>query len=90
MNRERDLEFYSELVIVTIVSFVAAKAWFEWFGKFIARYVGSSLTIDFLSALILTGAAIFVLHLLFSRKMTKRDMTLPHGLIYPEEEREDI
>ncbi len=65
------MEVYGELVIVTIVSFVAAKAWFKWFSRFAAEYIGTSLTSEFFIALALTAAAIFILHTLFSRKKHK-------------------
>lgn len=82
---ERGLHFYTELVIVTVVSLVAAKAWYRWFVRFLSGYFGTSIHIDFLAAVILTLVAIFGLHLLFSQKITRGEMTLPHGLIYGHE-----
>jgi len=79
---ERGLHFYSELVIVTVVSLVAAQAWYHWFVRFLNKQFGSSITMDFIAAASLTLFAIFGLHLLFSQKTTRAEMTLPQGLVY--------
>jgi len=79
---ERGLHFYTELVIVTVLSLIAAKAWFHWFIRFLNKYAGTSLHVDFFAVAILTVISIFGLHLLFSKKVKATDLPLPQADIY--------
>lgn len=89
MTSRKDLHFYTELVVVTVLSLVAAKAWFHWFIRALNKYAGTSLLVDFIAALILTGVAIFGLHFLFSRKIAGSDLTVPFGSLYKKVEEPD-
>jgi len=77
---EKSLQFYTELVLVTVLSLVAAKAWYHWFIRFLNSYIGKSVHVDFLAAIILTVIAIFGLHILFAKKDIAKKLPPPHGL----------
>ena len=54
------------MIMVTVMSLVAARLWGEWFMIIIATHFHSNPTIVFSVALLMSLAAILVLHYLFS------------------------
>jgi hypothetical protein len=80
---ERNLRFYSELVIVTVLSLVAANAWVRLLTQTLNRYYPGSLIVDLLVAIIITAVAVFVLHTFFSDRnnaSTDKDEEYPNSL----------
>ena len=65
-KRKRNISFYSELVIVTVLSLVAANIWIRWLTTGLNRYFPGSLMVDFIVAIIMTIVAIVALHIAFS------------------------
>ena len=65
-KRNRNISFYSELVIVTVLSLVAANVWIRWLTTGLNRYFPGSLTVDFIVGIIMTIIAIVALHVAFS------------------------
>lgn len=73
--------FYTEIVIVTIISLVAAKAWERLLNKALNTYVGNTLIVDFISAFLMTAVAIILLNAIFKRKKDKdKDSYYNYGL----------
>lgn len=61
----RNLRFYTELVIVTVLSLVAANAWIYIMRKFLDRYSENNFVIETIVAIVLTLVAVGVLHYFF-------------------------
>ena len=64
----RSFQFYAELVLVTILSLVAANAWVRWMIQSLDRFFPGSLKVDFIVAVVMTIVAVWVLHMIFSDK----------------------
>jgi len=62
---KKDSKFYIELIIVTILSLVAANAWIRWLTSTLNYYFPGNLFIDFFVALITTILAIEILDVSF-------------------------
>ncbi len=71
MTSEKDMIFYTELVTVTVVALVAANAWIDLLQEIIRRLYPHNITVLLITAVIITGAAIFMLHILFGKKSRK-------------------
>jgi len=82
---KRSLKFYSELVLVTVLSLVAANTWIRLLTKSLDRYFPGSLIVDFLVAVIATIFAIYILNMVFKKEESvydspkKDDGTPIHG-----------
>jgi len=64
----RDFKFYTELVLVTVLSLVAANAWIRVLKQILNHYYPNSITVDVITAIVMTGIAIGILHMIFSKK----------------------
>lgn len=64
----RDFKFYSELVLVTVLSLVAANAWVRWMNQSLNYFYPKSLRVDFIVAVVMTCVAVWVLHVTFSEE----------------------
>lgn len=62
---KKDSKFYIELVVVTILSLVAANAWIRWVTSTLNYYFPGNLFIDFFMALVATIIAVEVLDVSF-------------------------
>lgn len=62
----RNFQFYAELVLVTVLSLVAANAWVRWISQSLNYFFPGSLKVDFIVAIVMTAVAVWVLHLIFS------------------------
>ena len=65
---KRGSKFYTELVIVTVLSLVAAHGWNRWIGEVINKYYPGELSMHLIFALVATCLAILTLSALFSNK----------------------
>lgn len=63
---QKNFRFYSELVLVTVLGFVAGHAWERWLGQVVDEFFPGNVKADFFVAFISTVVAILTLHLLFS------------------------
>jgi hypothetical protein len=62
---KKDTRVYSEVVVITIVSLVAANAWIRWLSATLNEFYPGSLKADFFVSVIITIAAIFLLNVFF-------------------------
>lgn len=62
----RNLQFYSELVIVTVLSLVAANSWIRWITQTLNHFYPGSLRVDFFVALLTTILAVVILNSIFA------------------------
>lgn len=60
-GESRKVRFFSEYVIVTIVSLIAASLWMEWAKKAWGRIAGDSLLTQAIMAALVTAVSIFFL-----------------------------
>ncbi len=67
-SRAGSTRFYSELVVVTVMSYVAASSWRIVLSEILDRYAPSSLVADLLVAVITTLIAILVLSQMFPHR----------------------
>lgn len=67
----RDERFYTEVMIVTIMSVAAARLWSGALDRLLDNTFGDSLYTDVLGALIFTVIAVFLLNFLFAVKKPK-------------------
>lgn len=67
MTEVRDLKFYTELVVVTVVALIASNTWVDFLQEFIREWYPHNLMALFITAAIATIAAIFLLHVLFGK-----------------------
>lgn len=63
---QRDIKFYGELVVATVLSLVAANAWIRWISQSLNHFFPGSLKIDFFVAIITTVLAVVILSSVFS------------------------
>jgi len=54
----RNFQFYAELVLVTVLSLVAANAWVRWMSQSLNRFFPASLKVDFIVAVVMTIVAV--------------------------------
>jgi hypothetical protein len=66
MSKPKDAKFYTELVLSTILSLVAASLWIEWTRGFIHRYFEGQPSAVMGVALTITLLAIFCLQFVFN------------------------
>lgn len=64
---DRKFKFYAEIVAVTVLSLTAAHAWDRFLGKALDKYFPNSIIDDMVVAVVITGIAIYLLYLLFSK-----------------------
>lgn len=76
-KEKKDVQFYTELVVVTVVALVTANVWIDFLQQTIQRFYPHNLTVLFISASILTVAAVFLLHQLFGKRKNKNDAIHP-------------
>jgi len=65
-SRKKDGNFYSELVLITVLSLSASSMWIELLKKLMADFFNNSKIVLLLTALALTFISILTLYLLFS------------------------
>lgn len=65
-GNSRSIQFYTEIVFVTVLSLVAANAWIRVLYVVEDRYFPNNLGMDILVSILLTLAAIFLLYIGFS------------------------
>jgi hypothetical protein len=65
-EKRRGMRFYAEMIIVTVLSLVAANLWIEYVKGFILRNFPNDPAALIIAALIITFVAIALLHILFS------------------------
>lgn len=65
---ERNMMFYSEVVLVTVLSLVAANAWIRWMSDSLNYYYPKSIKVDFIVAVITTCVAVWILHAMFAKE----------------------
>jgi hypothetical protein len=75
----RNFQFYSELVLVTVLSIFAANMWVRWMTQILNDFFPDHLGVDLIVAIVSTLVAIVILYYMFSDR--KEDKT---------EEREDL
>nr|QBK86530.1 MAG: hypothetical protein LCMAC102_03250 [Marseillevirus LCMAC102] len=68
MSNKRNLHFYTELVLVTVLSLIAANSWVRFLSQTLDYYFPRSLVVDLIVSIIMTIVAIYVLHLVFSAR----------------------
>lgn len=85
----KNINFYSELVIATVLSIVAANAWTILLSTSLNKFFPGSLTVDLLTAVIITIVAVTVLFFVFSKeqspfaeKVKKENMKKPRHFVY--------
>lgn len=54
------------MVLVTVLSLIAANAWVRWMSQSLNRFFPGSLKVDFIVAVVMTIVAVWVLHMIFS------------------------
>lgn len=86
----RNIKFYSELVLVTVLSLIAANAWVRLLMGSLQRFFPNSLTADFFAAVVMTFVAVVVLHLIFSKQNTMHTHTHERESAYEDEKGEVI
>ena len=74
------MRFYSEMIVVTVLSLLASSLWIEYTKGFIARHFHNDLSALFISALLMSLLAICFLHILFSDLPTKEEGYTPEKL----------
>jgi membrane protein implicated in regulation of membrane protease activity len=62
----RDFQFYSELVLVTVLSIFAANMWVRWMSQTLTQYFPGNLHVDLVVAIVSTAVAILILYYMFS------------------------
>ena len=62
----RNINFYSELVIATVLSIVAANAWTMTLKSVLNAYFPGNVTVDLITAIIITFIAVIILFFVFS------------------------
>ena len=65
MADDRTFSFYAEIIVVTIVSLVAANAWIGLFKSFLDIHYPRNLEVEFIAALIITMIALIILFVVF-------------------------
>lgn len=65
-EKRRGMRFYTEMVVITVLSLVAASLWIEYTKGFVARHFNNNPSALAAVALLITLLAIGSLHLLFS------------------------
>ena len=65
---QRNIKFYSEVVLVTVLSLVAANAWVRWMSQSLNYDYPKSLKVDFIVAVVTTCVAVWILHAVFAEK----------------------
>lgn len=76
----RNLQFYSELVLVTVLSLIAANAWVRWITQTLNYFFPGSLRVDFITAVITTILAVWILHMVFSEEKSEEQKSEEEGL----------
>lgn len=70
---EKSETFYVEIVLVTVLSIVAANAWADWFTAALKSYSGGNLSTYFIAAVVITALAMLVLTWSFRHSKDKID-----------------
>ena len=65
---QRNFKFYTELVLVTVLSLISATLWVRWITHSLNKYYPDSPTVDFITSVIVTLIAIFVLNWAFGKQ----------------------
>lgn len=65
---KRDFSFYSELVLVTVLSIVSAGAWTNFIEIFLNKYYPSDIKISLIIALLISLVTIIILKFFFSQR----------------------
>jgi hypothetical protein len=65
-EKKRSMRFYAEMIIVTVLSLVAASLWIEYVKGFVSRCFDNHPTAMLASAMVVTFMAIVVLNILFT------------------------
>jgi hypothetical protein len=65
---DKNFNFYLEIVVVTVLSLVAANAWTKILYEVLDRYYPNSITTTLIIAIAITAIAIGILYLAFSKK----------------------
>lgn len=69
----RNLQFYTELVVVTVLSLVAANSWIRLVTEGLNRFYPGSLKVDFFVAVITTLIAVMVLNAIFADDKSNKE-----------------
>lgn len=72
-GKKQGLRFYSEMIIVTVLSLVAASLWIDYVKGIVTRHFENHPTAILISAILVTLLAIGVLHLVFTHLMPHPD-----------------
>jgi len=67
MPPTKDAKFFTEVVVTTILSLVAASLWIEWIKGLVSRYFENSSSALVGVAITITFLAIFCLQYMFTR-----------------------
>jgi predicted tellurium resistance membrane protein TerC len=70
-GQQKNFKFYSELVLVAVLSFVAATLWVNAIYDFRKKFLPKTLIIDFIFASIITLASIYLLTYQFKDPKSK-------------------
>ena len=83
-KKKRSIAFYTELILATVVSLIAANAWITWMKLDFAKYYKNSMTPIFIYACIITILAIVLLTVFFSEEdsiLTKSNKNISQSAI---------
>lgn len=67
MSLNKGFRFYAEIVVVTILSLVAAYAWVRVLYHMLDRYFSKNMTAEVIVAVIITTSAILISYMMFSK-----------------------
>ena len=67
-RNKRDLAFYTELIVLTIVALICAGLWIDAFKHTLRHFFGTNLIAAYLAAILISLIAVFGLHQLFGDK----------------------
>lgn len=70
MAPKRDLSFYAEIVILTVLAIVGANIWTEWLNRWVERKYGKTETSSLILAIGITVGAVLLLWGIFGKKHT--------------------
>ena len=65
----KNVTFYTELVVTTVLSLLAASLWIEWTKDMVIEIFGTSRWALLGTALVVTLIAVFILKLLFTTEL---------------------
>lgn len=71
-SKTKNLRFFSEYILVTVVSLIVAMLWIEWMKRVWASWVGDSLVVQMVLVLVITAIAVILLSLISNKPVVSK------------------